>query len=112
GLNRGLFLPFVALLKQHVDVVTLDSPTDYRMEKLNSQPVYLVPINDHSDMAMEASWTQALHGRKAQPLDIPMKGRSIHVPLAADRMARFSFADLCEKPLGAADFLAIAERFD
>jgi cell division protein ZapE len=55
---------------------------------------------------------QALHGRKPQPLQIPMKGRHIHVPLAADRIARFTFADLCDKPLGAADFLAICERFD
>ncbi|GAJ92769.1 cell division protein ZapE [Agrobacterium sp. SHOUNA12C] len=112
GLNRGLFLPFIDLLKRHVEVVTLDSPTDYRMEKLNSQPVYLIPIDERTDMAMEASWVQALHGRKPQPMDIPMKGRSIHVPFAADRIARFSFADLCDAPLGAADFLAIAKRFD
>ncbi|NTF88780.1 cell division protein ZapE [Agrobacterium rhizogenes] len=112
GLNRGLFLPFIDLLKRHVEVVTLDSPTDYRMEKLNSQPVYLIPIDERTDMAMEASWVQALYGRKPQPMDIPMKGRSIHVPLAADRIARFSFADLCDAPLGAADFLAIAKRFD
>ncbi|MBB3463539.1 cell division protein ZapE [Rhizobium sp. BK377] len=112
GLNRGLFLPFVSLLKKHVEIVSLDSPTDYRMEKLNSQPVYLVPIDERTDMAMDASWTQALHGRKAQPTEIAMKGRTIHVPLAVDRMARFSFSALCEKPLGAADFLAIAERFD
>jgi cell division protein ZapE len=63
-------------------------------------------------MAMDASWAQALHGRKAQPAEIAMKGRKIRVPLAADRMARFSFADLCDTPLGAADFLAIAGRFD
>lgn len=112
GLNRGLFLPFVGLLKKYVEIVSLDSPTDYRMEKLNSQPVYLIPIDERTDMAMDASWTQALHGRKALPVEIAMKGRAIHVPLAVDRMARFSFSDLCEKPLGAADFLAIAERFD
>jgi len=112
GLNRGLFLPFVGLLKKHLEIVTLDSPIDYRMEKLNSQPVYLIPIDERTDMAMDASWMQALHGRKAQAVDILMKGRAIHVPLAVDRMARFSFSDLCEKPLGAADFLAIAERFD
>ena len=112
GLNRGLFLPFIDLLKKHVDIVTLDSPTDYRMEKLNSQPVYLTPLDQRTDMAMDASWMQGLHGRKAQPTEIPMKGRSIHVPLAVDRMARFSFADLCDAPLGPADFLAIAERFD
>lgn len=74
GLNRGLFLPFIDLLKKHVDVVTLDSPTDYRMEKLNSQPVYLTPLDQRTDMAMDASWMQALHGRKAQPMEIPMKG--------------------------------------
>ncbi|PZM09576.1 cell division protein ZapE [Rhizobium tubonense] len=112
GLNRGLFLPFVDLLKTYVDVVTLDSPTDYRMEKLNSQPVYLTPINERTDMAMDASWAQVLQGRKAQSMEIPRKGRSIHVPRAVDRTARFSFADLCEAPLGAADFLAIADRFD
>ncbi|TCL72759.1 cell division protein ZapE [Rhizobium sp. BK251] len=112
GLNRGLFVPFIALLRSHVDVVSLDSPTDYRMEKLSSQPVYLSPLDERADMAMDASWAQALHGRKAQPLDIPLKGRKIHVPLAVDRMARFSFADLCEQPHGAVDFLAIAERFD
>ncbi len=112
GLNRALFLPFVGLLKKHVEVVTLDSQTDYRMEKLNSQPVYLIPLDERTDMAMDASWTQALHGRKAQSAEIAMKGRAIHVPLAIDRMARFSFSDLCDKPLGAVDFLAVAERFD
>lgn len=112
GLNRGLFLPFIGLLHAHVDTVTLDSPTDYRMEKIDSLPVYITPLDRHADMAMDAAWNQALHGRKAQPIEIPMKGRSIHVPLAADRLARFTFADLCDKPLGAADFLAISERFD
>jgi cell division protein ZapE len=112
GLNRSLFLPFIDLLKQYVDVVSLDSPTDYRMEKLNSQPVYLTPLNHHNDMAMDSTWAHALAGRKAQPMEIPMKGRSLHVPLAVDRMARFSFAELCDKPLGAVDFLAIADRFD
>lgn len=112
GLNRSLFLPFIELLKRYVDVVTLDSPTDYRMEKLNSQPVYLTPLDHRTDMAMDASWMQALHGRRAQPMEIPRKGRSIHVPLAVERMARFSFDDLCEAALGPADFLAVAERFD
>jgi cell division protein ZapE len=112
GLNRSLFTPFIGLLNQYVETVTLDSPTDYRMEKINSLPVYLTPLGNHADMAMDASWNQALHGRKAHPIEIPMKGRSIHVPLAVDRLARFSFADLCDRPLGAADFLAISERFD
>jgi cell division protein ZapE len=112
GLNRGLFLPFIGLLNKHVDVVTLDSPVDYRMQKLASLPVYLTPLDARTDAAMEAEWHRIIDGEKPAPLDIPIKGRSIHVPLAAGRAARFTFADLCEKPLGASDYLQIAARFD
>jgi cell division protein ZapE len=112
GLNRGLFTPFIALLNKHVDVVTLDSPVDYRMQKLASLPVYVTPLDARADAAMEAAWHQITDGMKAVATDIPMKGRSIHVPLAAGRAARFTFADLCEKPLGASDYLKIAALFD
>lgn len=112
GLNRGLFLPFVDLLKAHVQVVTLDSPTDYRMEKIRSLPVYVTPLGDAADGAMDRAWAQLVDGHAVASTDIPMKGRSIHVPRCAGRIARFAFADLCEKPLGASDFLAIAARFD
>jgi cell division protein ZapE len=112
GLNRGLFTPFIGLLNEHVDVVTLDSPTDYRMQKNANLPVYLTPLDGRADAAIESAWHQMTEGKKTEPLDLPMKGRSIHVPQAAGRVARFSFADLCEKPLGASDYLAIAARFD
>jgi len=112
GLNRSLFLPFVELLKQYVDVVTLDSPTDYRMEKTASLPVYLSPLDGRSEAAMESAWHQITDGRKIEATEIPRKGRVIPVPCAVGRVARFSFADLCEKPLGAADYLEIAKRFD
>ena len=112
GLNRGLFLPFIGLLNQYVDVVTLDSPTDYRMQKLASLPVYVTPLDERADAAMEAAWRQVIEGAKAAPEDLPIKGRSIHVPLAAGRAARFTFADICEKPLAAADYLEIAGRYD
>lgn len=112
GLNRGLFVPFIALLDQYVDVVTLDSPVDYRMRKLASLPVYVTPLDNRADAAMESAWHQATDGEKAQPLDLSIKGRSIHVPCAAGRSARFTFADICEKPLGASDYLKIADRFD
>ncbi|MGE7369628.1 cell division protein ZapE [Neorhizobium sp. NPDC001467] len=112
GLNRGLFLPFIALLQDHVDVVTLDSPTDYRMEKLASLPVYMTPADARADAAMESAWHHVANGVQSAPDEIGMKGRSIHVPEAAGRAARFRFADLCEKPLGASDYLAIADRYD
>jgi cell division protein ZapE len=112
GLNRGLFMPFIGLLSSHVDVVTLDSPTDYRMQKNANLPVYLTPLDGRADAAMEAAWHQVTDGDRAEPVELPMKGRSIHVPAAVGRAARFSFSDLCEKPLGASDYLAIAARFD
>lgn len=112
GLNRSLFLPFLDLLKQHVDVVTLDSPTDYRMEKTASLPVYLFPLDGRSEAAMEATWRQVTGGKRAVATEVPRKGRVIPVPEAVGRIARFSFSDLCEKPLGASDYLKIAEQFD
>lgn len=112
GLNRGLFLPFVEILKEHVDVATLDSPTDYRLEKLDSLPVYHAPLSAQVDREMDDVWTALSHGHSNSSRDIPMKGRSIHVPRSAGRAARFSFSDLCEVPLGASDFLTIAEHYD
>ena len=112
GLNRGLFLPFIALLNRYVDVVTLDSSNDYRMQKQASLPVYVTPLDARADAAMESAWHQVTEGKKAAPAEIPMKGRSIHVPSAAGRAARFDFKDICGKPLGASDYLALAARFD
>lgn len=112
GLNRGLFLPFIDLLHRHVDVVTLDSPTDYRMQKLASLPVYISPLGPQTDAAMEATWHQVTEGQRAAPSEVARKGRVIPVPWAAGRAARFSFADLCERPLAAADYLAIAQKYD
>jgi cell division protein ZapE len=111
GLNRGLFLPFVDLLKKNVQVSTLDSPTDYRLEKMESLPVYVSPLDDAPKM-MDIAWKRVTEGSPEQPVSIAMKGRTIEIPRAAGRCARFTFSDLCEKPLGASDYLAIAKRFD
>lgn len=112
GLNRGLFLPFIDLLKQNVEVVSLDSPIDYRMEKVKSLPVYVTPLDGAADQAMDMAWHHLTAGQVVAPVEIEMKGRVVLVPRAAGRVARFTFRDLCEKPLGASDFLAIADRFD
>lgn len=111
GLNRGLFLPFVDLLKKNVQVSTLDSPTDYRLEKMESLPVYVSPLDDAPKM-MDIAWKRVTEGSPEQPVSIAMKGRTIEIPRAAGRCARFTFSDLCERPLGASDYLAIAKRFD
>jgi cell division protein ZapE len=112
GLNRQLFLPFIGLLKRHARVMTLDSPTDYRMEKLNRMPVYLAPLSAETDRRMDETWDAVTGGAAGAPEVLTIKGRQVTVPLAAGGAARFSFADLCEEPLAARDYLAIADRFD
>jgi cell division protein ZapE len=111
GLNRQLFLPFVGLLKRHAQVLFLDSPTDYRMEKLNRMPVYLTPLSPETDRLMDEAWAVAARGRPGSPETVTVKGRRVPVPRAEADAARFGFADLCERPLAARDYLAIAERY-
>ncbi|MGB6118249.1 MAG: cell division protein ZapE [Mesorhizobium sp.] len=112
GLNRGLFLPFLKVLEDNVEVVTLDTPTDYRMLKLNALPVYLHPLGPQADGQMDEAWATIVEGQGEAPVEIELMGRSIHVARGAGRAARMSFADLCEAPLGARDYLALADRFD
>jgi cell division protein ZapE len=111
GLNRGLFEPFIGILRRHADVLALDSATDYRLEKLNRMPVYITPLGPEADRLIDEEWELVTHGKPAAATGLTVKGRQVAVPLAAGDTARFSFADLCEKPLGARDYLALAERF-
>jgi cell division protein ZapE len=111
GLNRQLFLPFIHLLEEYTEVLRLDSGVDYRKEKLSRLPVYLTPLGVETDRRMDEAWKIAMNGDAETSLDLTVKGRIVHVPRAVRDIARFSFADLCEKPHGARDFLAIASRF-
>lgn len=112
GLNRQLFSPFITLLKSRVDVVELKSARDFRLERLGGAPVYHAPLSPEADDAMDASWTRYICDARERNEEISVKGRRVAVPRAARGAARFSFADLCEAPLGAADYLAIARRYD
>ncbi|WP_420407869.1 cell division protein ZapE [Hoeflea sp.] len=111
GLNRQLFLPFIDILKDHVDVLDLDARTDYRMEAATRLPVYhrLDGVDDGS--AMDDAWERVTAGKQPAAAMVEVKGRTVPVPRAAAGAARFSFADLCEAPLGASDYAAIAGRF-
>ena len=111
GLNRQLFEPFIGMLRRHAEVISLDSPTDYRMEKLNRMPVYLTPLDADTARRMDEAWAAVTHGLVPAPEHLTVKGRTVRIPLAAGEAARFDFADLCEQPLGARDFLAIAARY-
>lgn len=111
GLNRSLFLPFIAELEAHMDVLALDARTDYRLEKLVRGKVWHVPADEAADAELDAAWSRITLGHEGAPLDLTVKGHKVHVPRAAHGVARFSFAELCGRPLGAADYLRIAHEF-
>ncbi len=111
GLNRALFVPFIHMLEQRMDVVRLDARTDFRLEKLGGRPVWYVPADDAADRALDDAWRRLTGGNHGAPQDLPLRGRSVHVPNAFMGVARFCFHDLCEAPLGAADYLRIAHEY-
>ena len=111
GLNRGLFLPFIALLKRHADVVHLQAATDYRLGKLAGTPVYVTPLGSAATATLDRLWRALTATERGEPAALSYKGRRIAVPQAARGTARFSFADLCEQPLGAGDYQRIARSF-
>jgi cell division protein ZapE len=111
GLNRALFLPFIAQIEAHMDVLRLDARTDFRLEKLAGVKMWLVPADARADAALEKAWARMTGNAKCKPRDISIKGRILHVPCSADGVARFSFADLCEKPLAASDYLRLAHDY-
>ncbi|WP_423065992.1 cell division protein ZapE [Devosia sp. CN2-171] len=112
GLNRQLVLPFIAELKRHVDVVELDGPTDYRRLKFEGEAVYQFGRGPEVDAAMDRLWLKLTGGEAGEPTSIVSLGRTIVVPHAAMGAARFGFAELCEKPLGARDYVRISHAFE
>jgi cell division protein ZapE len=111
GLNRALFLPFIAQLKDRMDVLRLDARTDFRMEKLAGIKMWMVPDDAAATAALDKAWKALTGGAVGHPCDITIKGRVLHVPQSANGVARFRFADLCEKPLGASDYLRLAHDY-
>ena len=117
GLNRELFLPFIDLIERELDVVPLNGPTDYRLERLGGMPTWHVPNGPEATRALSDAFFRltdyAVENRAEVPSeDIPVQGgRTLHVPKALKGVAVFSFKRLCGEPRGAADFLAIARRY-
>ena len=111
GLNRQLFLPFVDLIEEHLDVLELVAAKDYRLEKLAGQRLYFSPADAAATAEMDKIWARLTGGQTGEASELEVKGRKVPVPRAAMGIARFSFSDLCEKPLGTIDYLHIARAY-
>ena len=108
GLNRTLFLPFIDRLRAQMAVVHLQSPTDYRQHRLAGAQVYFHPAGRAKE-AIAALWADLTGGSTGGPLVLPVNGRTVDLPRYANGIGRASFWELCARPLGPADYLAIAQ---
>jgi cell division protein ZapE len=111
GLNRQLFLPFIAQIKERLDVVELGGNVDYRLQRMSGLNIYLQPLGVTADAAMDAAWQRLTDTRRGAPQTLRVLGRALTIPQAAKGVARFGFGDLCANPLASADYLAIAQDF-
>ncbi len=111
GLNRTLFLPFIAMIKERMEVVHLQARTDYRLEKIGDSPVYYVPADDNARRAMDDMFARLTGGGAARPVRLMVHGHAVDVPAQAMGVARLSYDNLCRRPLGASDYLALARSF-
>lgn len=111
GLNRELFLPFIDLIERHMDVLELTAAKDFRLDKLSGRQLYFTPLDEASRRALRAAFTRLTGVGRGRPVDLSVKGRVLRVPEAARGVAHFTFADLCEAPIGTLDFLHVAHAF-
>jgi len=111
GLNRQLFLPFIALIKDRLEMVELNGPRDYRLESMAGVTVYNTPLGPAAHTAMDAAWRRLTDNATSAPVTLEVLERKLLVPQAAGGVARFSFDALCGDALGAADYLALAQNF-
>ena len=109
GLNRALFLPFLDLVAEKMEIVSLDARTDYRLQKLARAPVYYCPPDD---AAMDAAFLRLTGVARGSAVEVPRLGRAIAVPQAQGAVARFDFDALCRAPLSAGDYVELASRFE
>lgn len=111
GLQRERFLPFIGLMKQKLDVLALDGTVDYRLDRLKGVDVFHSPLGAESSRKMEESFHHLTEGAMVEPAHLLTQGRRVDVPRAARGVAWIDFWEMCAKPLGAADYLAIAVHF-
>lgn len=116
GLNRQRFLPFIAQIRERLDIIPLDGPIDYRYNRLQGAQTYYFPINAVTTAQLSVIFFRLTDRRVEDRAKVPsetlnVQGRTLLVPKAARGVAVFSFKRLCANPLGPADYLAIARTY-
>lgn len=111
GLNRQLFLPFIARLKETMDVVSLDGDRDYRLGRVTARQTFLSPPTAENRVAFNRLWHDLTDGAMGHSEKIEVLGRKLTVPKAAHGCASFTFYELCGEALGPADYLAITKAY-
>ena len=111
GLNRDAFLPFIAMLESRLDIIRVNGPRDYRMDRIAGETLYVTPLGAAADRQIERLWGELARGAEERARSLQLAGRVLDASRTAGGIARFSFAELCERPLGAHDYIAIGEAF-
>ena len=111
GLQRDRFLPFIDLIKEKLDVLELASPTDYRQARLSRMQVYHTPLGEESHHALDLAFADLTEGARIESDTIEVKGRQIGIERCARGVAFLTFEELCARPLGAEDYITIADHF-
>jgi cell division protein ZapE len=109
--GRDAFLPFIALIKQRLDVVMMDAGRDFRRERMRGMRTWLVPADARADHELDRAFAELTNGAAGKSETLWVMGHKFVVPLAAEGVARFDFETLCGAALGAGDYLALATRY-
>jgi cell division protein ZapE len=111
GLQRGQFLPFIALIKLRMEMLPMDGGVDHRLQTMRTQGVYVSPLDASTEAHTEATFARLTSHAEVGPDTLTIHGRKWDIGRVADGVAFVTFAELCSRALGPADFLAIAERY-
>src|SRR5690606_30054636 len=111
GINRQLFLPFIDIIRARCEVVQMAGDRDWRLDRMKAHRAWLSPMDETARAEFDAFWDEMKGGEPEEPAHLAVKGRDVAIDRTAGGLARATFAELCARPLGASDYLALAERF-
>ena len=111
GINRPLFEPFIDIIKDRCEVVQMAGGRDWRLDRMKAHRAWLSPLDPEARAEFDEFWAEMKGDEPEEPAHLTVKGRDVVIARTAGSLARATFAELCARPLGASDYLAVAGRF-